>query len=100
MYARITRSQVRIERVEHSIKVIKESILPAAKAQKGYRGFFLFMNKKTGEGATISLWESESHCKAGDENHYYQEQLIKLMNHFTAPPVREEYEVEFYDMNL
>jgi len=100
MYARITRSQVRIERVELSLKIIKESILPAAKAQKGYRGFLLFMNDKTGEGTIITLWESEHHCKASDDNHYYQEQLIKLMNYFTAPPVREEYEVEFYDLNF
>lgn len=100
MYARITRSQVRIEKVALSVKIIKESILPAAKAQKGYRGFYLFLNEKTGEGTTITLWDSESDCLASEENHYYQEQLIKLMNFSTAPFVREGYEMEFSDLNL
>ena len=100
MYARLTRIQVRVERVEHSVKIFKESIVPAAKQQKGYRGILLFMNPKTGEGTTLALFDSEKDCLASEENHYYQEQLVKVMNFFTAPPVREGYEVAFSDLNL
>ena len=100
MYARITRVQFRVERVDLSAKIIKESVLPAAKVQKGYRGFYLFMNKKTGEATVISLWDSENNCLASEDNHYYQEQLVKVMNFLSAPPVREGYEVEFSDLNL
>ncbi len=100
MYARITRSQVRIDREDLTIKITKESVLPAAKAQKGYRGLFLFMNKKTGEGTTLSFWDSEEDCLASEDNHYYQEQLIKIMNFLSSPLVRERYEVESYDLNL
>jgi len=100
MYSRLTRIQVRVERVEHTVKIFKESIVPATKAQKGYRGVFLFLNEKTGEAVTLGLWDSEKDCLASEENHYYQEQLIKVMNFFTAPPVREGYEVEFCDLNL
>lgn len=100
MYARLTRIQVRIERVEHSVKIFTESIVPAAKQQKGYRGIFLFMNPVTGEGTTLVLFDSEKDCLASEENHYYQEQLVKVMNFFTAPPVREGYEIAFSDLNL
>jgi len=100
MYARITRMQVRVERVEQSVKIFKESVVPAAKAQKGYRGIFLFMNAKTGEGTTLSFWEKEKDCLASEENHYYQEQLIKVMNFVTAPFVREGYDVDYFDLNF
>ena len=100
MYARLTKMQVRLERVEQSIKIFNESVLPAAKQQKGYRGLFLFMNKQTGEGTTLSFWNSEKDCLASEENHYYQEQLIKVMNFLTAPLVREGYPVESFDQNL
>lgn len=100
MYARLTRLQLRLERIEQSIKIFNESILSAAKKQKGYCGLFLFMNKRTGEGTTLSFWDSEEDCLASEDNHYYQEQLIKVMNFLSSPPVREGYEVESYDLNL
>jgi heme-degrading monooxygenase HmoA len=100
MYARITRFQVRVERVEHAITIYKESVVPAIKTQKGYRSLLLFVNKKTGEGRSLSLWENEKDVIASEESHWYQEQLIKFMNFFSAPPVREGYEVEFSDLNF
>jgi len=100
VYARITRFRVRIERVETAIKVFKESIAPAAKIQIGYKGIYLFTNKKTGEGLVLGLWDSEKDVIASEQNHFYQEQLVKVMNFFTSPPVREGYEVEHFDLNL
>ena len=100
MYARLTRFRLKVERVEQSIKIFNESILPAAKNQKGYCGIFLFMNKRTGESTSLSFWDSEADCQASEENHYYQEQLIKVMNFLSSPFIREGYPVESYDLNL
>ena len=100
MYARLTRLQIRVERIEHSLKIYRESIVPGAKQQKGYRGTYLFLNKKTGEAVTLGLFDSEETCLASEENHFYQEQLVKIMNFLTAPVVREGYDVEFSDLNL
>ena len=100
MYARLTKMQVRLERLEHSVEIFKESVVPAAKKQKGYRGIYLFLNRKTGEGVTLALFDNEENCLASEENHYYQEQLVKVMSFFTAPVVREGYEVEFSDLNF
>ncbi len=98
MYARLTRLHVRVERLEHAIKIYKESILPAVRTQIGFRGIYLFTNPKTGEGATLSLWNSEEDAIASEKNHFYQEQLVKVMNTFTAPPVREGYEIEHFEL--
>jgi heme-degrading monooxygenase HmoA len=98
MYARLTRIQVRLERFDHSINIFKESILPATRQQLGFRGIYLFTNPKTGEGITLSLWDSEQDAIESEKNHYYQEQLVKVMSFLTAPPVREGYEVEYYEL--
>lgn len=100
MHVRLTRFQVRVERIEQALKIFRESVVPAIKNQKGYHGLYLFLNQKTGEGRVIGLYESEQDVIASDENHFYQEQLLKFMNFFTAPPVREDYEVEFCDLNF
>jgi heme-degrading monooxygenase HmoA len=97
MYARLTRLQVRLERFDHSINIFKESVLPALRKQLGFRGIFLFTNSKTGEGLTLSLWNSEEDAIESEKNHYYQEQLVKVMGFLTAPPVREGYEVEHFE---
>jgi heme-degrading monooxygenase HmoA len=98
MYARLTRIQVRLERFDHSINIFKESVLPAIRRQLGFRGISLFTNPKTGEGLTLSLWDSEKDAIESEKNHYYQEQLIKVMSYLTAPPVREGYEVEHFEV--
>jgi heme-degrading monooxygenase HmoA len=98
MYVRLTRVQVRVERIEQAIKIYKESIVPATRLQLGFLGIYLFINSKTGEGISQSFWKSEEDAVASEENHHYQEQLVKVMNTFTSPPVREGYEVEFFEL--
>ena len=97
MFARLTRFQVRLERIDKARQIFKESILPANRLQQGYKGTYLFTNQKTGEGIVLTLWKSEEDVIASEENHHYQEQLVKIMNTFSAPPVREGYEVEHFE---
>lgn len=97
MYVRLTRVQIRLERIEHALKIYKESIVPTTREQLGFLGIYLFLNPKTGEAISQSLWKSEEDAIANEKNHHYQEQLVKVMNTFTAPPVREGYEVEYFE---
>lgn len=98
MYVRLTRVHIRVERIEHAIKVYKESIVPTTRTQLGFLGIYLFINPKTGEGISQSFWRSEEDVIASEKNHHYQEQLVKVMNTFTSPPVREGYEVEYFEL--
>ena len=93
MFARLTKGQIRIERIDEFIKIYKESVVPAAKSQKGYNGIYLFVDRKTGNGVSISLWESEEDVIANEKNLFYQEQVAKFITFFTKPPIREGYEV-------
>ena len=93
MFARFTIVQVDADKVNEVIKLYEDSVVPAAKSQKGYRGAYMFTDRKTGKGYSISLWESEEDAIANEQSGYYKEQVGKFAELFTAPPVQEGYEV-------
>lgn len=96
-FARLTIIQMEIDKIDEGIKLFKESVMPAAKSQKGYVGVLLLTDRKTGKNISISLWESEEDAIANEKSGYYQEQVAKFKDIFTAPPVREGYEVTIKD---
>ena len=96
-FARVTITQSKIESYDEVVKLYAESVVPAAKSQKGYRGILLLSNRETGKGISISFWDSEEDAIANEQSGYYQEQVAKFLEFFTAPPVREGYEVTVKD---
>lgn len=95
MFARVTRTHTKVADIDESVKIFIESIVPAARSQKGFQGILLLSNHEDGEGIAISFWESEADAVANEESHYYQEQLVKRLHLYTKPPIREGYEVSF-----
>jgi heme-degrading monooxygenase HmoA len=93
MFARLTIVQVKIGNLDETVKIFKEGVIPAAKSQKGYRGGYLLTDSKTGKGISLTLWDSEGDAIANEQSGYYQEQVNRFKSFFTAPPVREGYEV-------
>jgi len=93
MFARLTIVQVKSDKLDETIKIFEESVIPAAKSKKGFRGGYLLTDRKTSKGVSITLWDSEEDAIANEQSGYYQEQLSKFKDFFTAPPVREGYEV-------
>jgi len=97
MFARVTTLQFKVAGIDEAIKIYKENIAPATKSQRGYRGLYFFLDRKTGKGASITMWETEEDAIANENNRYYQEQIVKHMHLYTKPPIRERYEVIFQD---
>jgi len=94
MFARLTSLSFRIEMADEGARIFRESVVPAAQAQKGFRAAYLFSDRTTGRSVALTLWEDEASAVANEENRYYQEQLVKFLPIFASPPVREGYEVE------
>ena len=92
MFARVTFTQVKEDMVDEAVKVTKDSVLPAAKSQKGFRGAYLLSQPK-GKAIMISRWDTEADEVANEKNGYYQKKLAKFKDKFTAPPIHEGYEV-------
>jgi len=93
MFARMTTGETRVDWIDKFVKIYEESMVPAAKQQKGYCGAYLLVDRKTGKGVSITLWDCEEDALANEKSLYYQEQLVKAMNVLTKNPIREGYEV-------
>ena len=93
MFARFTIVQSAKDKIDEVIKLYEDSVVPAAKSQKGYRGAYLFTDRQTGKGYSISLWDTEEDAIANEQSGYYKEQVGKFAEYFTGPPVQEGYEV-------
>jgi heme-degrading monooxygenase HmoA len=68
-------------------------MVPAAKSQKGYCGAYLLFDREANKFVAMTLWESEEDAIANEENRYYQDQLIKVMNLISGTFIREGFEV-------
>jgi len=95
MYARVTITQLQPGKTEEAVSIFRDSIVPAAKQQQGFKGALLLTdpNPNAVKGITITLWETEADMSTGETSGYYQEQLAKVASLVAAPPVREAYEV-------
>ena len=91
MFARIITGKMQIESTDEAIAIYKDSVVPAAREQKGFKGAHLFTDPKTGKYITITVWETEEDMAAGDKSGYLQEQLGKVAAHFAEPPKIEQY---------
>ena len=49
MFARVTRFQVDVDKLDETRKAFEASVIPAVKLQKGYRSGYLFVDRKTGK---------------------------------------------------
>lgn len=98
MFARVTLTEMIPDKTDEATKLYRESVVPAAKAQRGFCGIYLLSNSKTGKAISISLWDSEADAIANEQSGYYQEQVGKFIDVFTAPPGQEGYEVAVQEL--
>ena len=91
MYARVTISQFHPDKVEEAIRILQESIIPATKQAKGFKGLLSLGDRTTGKGLTIGLWETEADMQASLG--LRQEQMAKLAPLLAGTPSIETYEV-------
>ena len=59
MFARVSTGQVMSDKVDELVRIFKESITPAAKSQKGFRGVYLLTNREASEAIAIAFWDKE-----------------------------------------
>ena len=93
MHARVLTAQVQSGMMDELISIIRDSVAPITKQQKGFHSFLGLMEGSTGKGLMISLWESEADERAWESDSRYQELAAKLMPLIAGPPTVERYEV-------
>ena len=93
MYAQVVRVRVQPGKVDEAIAIFKDSVIPAAQQQKGFKNAYLLVDRSADRGIGFSLWETEADVAALASNGFYQEQVAKFAAVFAGPPEREVYEV-------
>ncbi|MDI6848888.1 MAG: antibiotic biosynthesis monooxygenase [Candidatus Saccharicenans sp.] len=93
MIARVTIIRVRPEKVDEAIKLYETSVIPETKMQPGFAGGYLLTDRASGRGISLTFWQSQEDATASEENLHYQQQLLKFLDMFASPPIKEEYTV-------
>ena len=96
MHVRAVTIQVQPGKMQEAIDLYKDSVVPAAKSQKGFQGAYLMTDASSGKALGISVWESEADMTAGESSGgYYQEQIAKFGNLMAGPP-----NIDHYDLSV
>jgi hypothetical protein len=94
MYARVLKGQYKPGTFEEATRLYRDSYVPAAQQQQGFKGTLFLTDPTTGAAMTVGLWETEADMKANEANGFLQEQLAKFADLFAGPPtLQESYEV-------
>jgi len=93
MHARVVTVQIQPGKIDEAIRIYRDSVMPAAKEQKGFKGATLLTDSNAGKGISVTLWETEGDMKATEASGFFQEQIAKFAAVFAMPPVREHFEV-------
>lgn len=60
MFARVSTAKVATAQLDVAVRHSQEQ-LPAAEHRTGFEGFYLLVNRETGEIMTVSLWDTREH---------------------------------------
>jgi heme-degrading monooxygenase HmoA len=98
MYARVSTIQGTTDQIDEGIDRIRDTTIPAVKAIDGFKGICSLVDRQTGKGLTITLWESEAALQASEEeaNRLRSEAAGNLGA--TGEPTVERYEVAVYEV--
>ena len=67
MHARVTTFTGSPDRVEEGLRNVRDSIMPMSKKQPGFKAGYWLVDRKSGTGMAITMWESEAAMRASEE---------------------------------
>ena len=94
MHARSETLYTRSDRFDHVLRLMRDSVAPAAQREPGCSGMLIMNDRQAGRIVGITLWESEADMLASAKREYLQEQVSRVITYLRRPPEFEEYEIE------
>ena len=77
MHARVTHVQVQPGKMNETIAIFRDSVVPAASQQQGSRGAILLTDPNTNKAIAVALWDTEADAATVITSGWYQEQLAR-----------------------
>jgi heme-degrading monooxygenase HmoA len=94
MHARVVTAQYQSGKLDEGIQLYRESVLPEARQQRGFKGALALVDRSTDKAISITLWQTEADAQAsGTSSPYLQAQLAKIASLLAGAPGVETYEV-------
>ncbi|MDP3768567.1 MAG: hypothetical protein Q8S13_11185 [Dehalococcoidia bacterium] len=93
MYIQLTKAKYQAGKLDEARALIQDSIFPAAREQKGFKGAYWAVDRAANVGIGVSLWESKEDVDALESTGFYREQVAKAAALLDGTPEREVYEV-------
>lgn len=94
MHARSGTLYPRSGHFDHVLRVLRDTVAPAAQQEPGCSGMLIMNNRQADKVVGITLWEDEAQMLASAQGEYLQEQVSRVITHLRRPPEFEEYEIE------
>jgi len=91
MYARVTNSQVAVDKTDEALSIWRDKVGPSLKQAKGFKGAYVTGDRATGKGVTITLWETKEDADATQAT--LPQVLALFEGLFSGPPSVDTYEV-------
>ena len=91
MYARVVISQLIPGNAKQAIAIWRDKLIPVMKEAKGFKGAYILGNRETGEGMTVTFWETEADADA--MNSSFRVTIGFFEGLFAAPPELSQMEV-------
>jgi hypothetical protein len=92
MHARVTRFKGEPAKIDEGVRMIKETVIPSAKKLAGFKGGYWFIDRKTGVGFSVALFESEAAVQSSEES------AKKVRDQVAASGVSQVTGVERYEV--
>jgi heme-degrading monooxygenase HmoA len=93
MKANVTTAQVQPGKVEEAVRIYRDVVIPDIQQQQGFKAAFLLTDPTTGQGVSITMWETEADLLAAVASSSHQAHLAEFARVFAGPPTRGVYEV-------
>lgn len=93
MHARVVIMEMLPIDVEEVVRTYRDRVVPVGREQEGFRAAWMLTDPETGEGMSISLWQSADDMLASEESDFHHRELGELEDFFISAPVRKHYEV-------
>ena len=94
-FSRIIMGKVEPDKHDEAFVIFTDEIIPSLKKQNGYRGANLFTDPDSGKFISTTIWKTEEDMIASGKSGHVKDQLDKVANYFTEPPVIEHYIVHY-----
>ena len=93
MYVRAGTSQIQSGKMQEAIDIANDSVIPAVKARKGFRGIYFMTGVASGNFLVLSVWGTEADMLASETGGFSLEPFAKIGTLMAAPPEFDHYEL-------